>query len=181
MAITAITILKGWFAAGKYPTAAQFGSLIDSFRHKSDKVEISEVNKLPEALNEKCGVAWGAKINENINRCVSGWKLMTDGYFLSSGYDLRVRMIMGFKSTNELVVDPYIMEFSYDEIKAFYDSGVTTINLEGKSIHGDVVVYLDVVPYVADTLELVPRIVDENNQLIKLYIERSQKLTAPML
>lgn len=46
-------MLKSWFRRGLYPTESQFADLIDSFRHKDDKVSMSDVDGLPSALNGK--------------------------------------------------------------------------------------------------------------------------------
>ena len=41
MATTALSIIKSWFETGKFPTQAQFADVFDSFRHKSDQIEIT--------------------------------------------------------------------------------------------------------------------------------------------
>lgn len=52
--MTTRQILKQWFERGKKPTAAQFAEAFDSFWHKSDDtIEISNVNNLQKALNDK--------------------------------------------------------------------------------------------------------------------------------
>lgn len=53
MAIQTIAQLKAWFRRGLYPTEGQFADLIDSFRHKSEKVPLADVSGLTEALNNK--------------------------------------------------------------------------------------------------------------------------------
>ena len=45
--------MKAFFQKGLYPTERQFADLIDSFRHKGDKVPLTEVSNLPETLNTK--------------------------------------------------------------------------------------------------------------------------------
>lgn len=53
MAIQAIAQLKAWFRTGLYPTESQFADLIDSFRHKQDKIDMSDVEGLGTAINNK--------------------------------------------------------------------------------------------------------------------------------
>lgn len=53
MAIQTTTQLKKWFGTGCYPTGAQFADLIDSLRHKADTIELSEVEGLCKALNDR--------------------------------------------------------------------------------------------------------------------------------
>ncbi len=40
MAVTEIAILKTWFETGNKPTQTQFESLIDSFHHKNNSIEL---------------------------------------------------------------------------------------------------------------------------------------------
>lgn len=51
MAVKTITQLKEWFSRGKYPTGEQFADLIDSFKPRSEKLTIAEVEGLDELLN----------------------------------------------------------------------------------------------------------------------------------
>ncbi|MBD5199243.1 MAG: hypothetical protein HDS83_02460 [Bacteroidales bacterium] len=70
MAIKAIEQLKAYFKKGLYPTEEQFAHLIDSFRHKNDKVEIPDVEGLPNALNAKYDASNGVileKIQQDLN------------------------------------------------------------------------------------------------------------------
>lgn len=48
-----INTIKSWFQTGFKPTQQQFWSLIDSFRHKDDPVQIYEVDGLPGMLAGK--------------------------------------------------------------------------------------------------------------------------------
>lgn len=45
--------LKGWFVKGAKPLASQFAAWIDSFWHKDDQINISDINGLSSALSEK--------------------------------------------------------------------------------------------------------------------------------
>ena len=51
--MTALEVIKSWFKRGMRPTEEQFAATFDSFRHKSDKVALIEVDGLDEALGEK--------------------------------------------------------------------------------------------------------------------------------
>jgi len=53
MALQTIEKLKTYFFEHAYPTWQQFHDLLDSFRHKNDKVPISEVDGLSDVLNGK--------------------------------------------------------------------------------------------------------------------------------
>lgn len=48
-----IAQLKEWFSRGKYPTGAQFADWMDSYIHKDDKIELSQVENLTKLLNGK--------------------------------------------------------------------------------------------------------------------------------
>lgn len=45
---TPINTLKNWFKTGLFPTQAQFWALLDSFRHKDDKVPVADIEGLTE-------------------------------------------------------------------------------------------------------------------------------------
>lgn len=70
MAIQTIAQLKAWFRKGLYPTERQFADLIDSMRHKSEKVDLPDVSGLPEALNKKYEVTEAAELTHNVEQCV---------------------------------------------------------------------------------------------------------------
>ena len=53
MAIRTISALKAYFYEHAYPTWTQFYDVLDSFRHKSDSISISEVAGLSDQLNNK--------------------------------------------------------------------------------------------------------------------------------
>lgn len=53
MAIKTITQLKAYFRKGLYPTESQFADMLDSYRHKGEKVDLSQVEGLADALNTK--------------------------------------------------------------------------------------------------------------------------------
>lgn len=68
MAIRTITELKKWFRKGLYPTESQFGDLIDSFRHRSEKIGVGDVEGLSGCLND----AYGRKEGEALERALRG-------------------------------------------------------------------------------------------------------------
>jgi Phage-related tail fibre protein len=53
MAIQILSKLKTYFYTGAFPSQEQFWDVLDSFRHKSDKVDISDVDGLSTQLNDK--------------------------------------------------------------------------------------------------------------------------------
>lgn len=66
MAIRPIAQLKTWFRKGLYPTEVQFHDLIDSFRHKEDKVSMSDVQGLSQAVNGKYDQSAGQSLEKNL-------------------------------------------------------------------------------------------------------------------
>ncbi len=48
-----IQTIKSWFQRGMKPTAAQFAAVFDSYRHKSETLQTSDINNLDESLAEK--------------------------------------------------------------------------------------------------------------------------------
>ncbi|MEO7977786.1 hypothetical protein [Flavobacterium sp.] len=64
MAITALNNIKNWFKTGLIPTQQQFWDTLDSFRHKSEKVPVSDIEGI-DALLE--GKAEEAEFNNHIN------------------------------------------------------------------------------------------------------------------
>ena len=53
MAIRTTAQLKAWFKRGMFPTESQFADWMDSYRHKQEKVSMSDVTGLTTALNQK--------------------------------------------------------------------------------------------------------------------------------
>lgn len=53
MAITPLNTIKNWFKTGLIPTQAQFWATWDSFRHKSEKVPVADVDGIDELLLSK--------------------------------------------------------------------------------------------------------------------------------
>ena len=70
MAIQTIAQLKAWFRKGFYPTEGHFADLIDSMRHKSEKIIMQDVSGLPEALNKKYEVTEAAELTHYVEQCV---------------------------------------------------------------------------------------------------------------
>lgn len=67
MAIKTTEQLKRWFGRGCYPTESQFGDLIESFRHKSDDIELTEIRGLAEELNRRYDSRQGALLLARVN------------------------------------------------------------------------------------------------------------------
>lgn len=58
--------LKERFRRGAYPTEGDFSDLMDSYVHQSDRIEISQVSGLSEALNNKYDGGVGADLERTI-------------------------------------------------------------------------------------------------------------------
>ncbi len=63
-------ILKGYFQKGSFPTQAQFAALIDSMRHKGEKLELTDVSRLTELLNDKYSRSEGQALLEQAMEAV---------------------------------------------------------------------------------------------------------------
>ena len=50
--MVSINTIKSWFQRGMKPTAAQFAAVFDSFWHKSEKIQISDVESLDSELSD---------------------------------------------------------------------------------------------------------------------------------
>lgn len=50
MAITPVNTIKSWFVSKAKPTQAQFWAVFDSFRHKSEKVPVADIEGLTNIL-----------------------------------------------------------------------------------------------------------------------------------
>lgn len=50
MAITPIATIKNWFRTNLIPTESQFWSVFDSYRHKSEKVPVADVEGINELI-----------------------------------------------------------------------------------------------------------------------------------
>ncbi|TDW46585.1 hypothetical protein EV144_106257 [Flavobacterium sp. 270] len=53
MAIQTLKIIKNWFRSGLKPTQSQFWDTWDSFRHKSEKVSVAEIEGIIPLLDNK--------------------------------------------------------------------------------------------------------------------------------
>lgn len=67
MAVQTRSTLKGWFLAGMKPLAAQFADWIDSFRHMSDPLAISDTTGLQDALDALAGGGGGGGTSTTIS------------------------------------------------------------------------------------------------------------------
>lgn len=52
MALQALKTIKNWFRTGLKPTQAQFWDTWDSFRHKSEKIPVKDIEGVEELLVE---------------------------------------------------------------------------------------------------------------------------------
>jgi hypothetical protein len=53
MAVTPINTIKNWFKTGLEPTQEQFWDWLDSFRHKSEKVPVADIEGIDQLLFSK--------------------------------------------------------------------------------------------------------------------------------
>ena len=69
MSIRSITQLKKWFRRGMYPTESQFADWMESYWHKEeDRIPMSTVDGLPEAINAKYDATAGKEIEREQER-----------------------------------------------------------------------------------------------------------------
>jgi hypothetical protein len=64
--ITDKPTLKGWFVTGAKPTEDEFAKWMDSYWHKSETMDISNVTNLEKVLNEKAGAATVSYLSSEI-------------------------------------------------------------------------------------------------------------------
>jgi len=68
MAVKIREVLKAWFAKGKYPTAANFSDMIDSFYHRADDlIPLGRVESLPAHLNTKLNLSEARRMDGDID------------------------------------------------------------------------------------------------------------------
>lgn len=65
MAIQTLSTIKSWFKTGKKPTQPQFWDTWDSYRHKLEKIPVSEIENLETIINDK--VSTGELNNHTTN------------------------------------------------------------------------------------------------------------------
>ena len=70
MSIRERNVLKGWFKRGDKPLAAQFADWIDSFWHKNEKLPVTAVDGLAEAINSKAEKPLLDELENKMNEAV---------------------------------------------------------------------------------------------------------------
>lgn len=78
MATQTTAQLKAWFRKGMYPTEAQFADLVDSFRHRNEKVGLPDVDGLAEALNTKYDRSEASELEARMDRNDAAVERMED-------------------------------------------------------------------------------------------------------
>lgn len=78
MATQTTAQLKAWFRKGMYPTEAQFADLVDSFRHRNEKVGLPDVDGLAEALNAKYDSSEASELEARMDRNDAAVERMED-------------------------------------------------------------------------------------------------------
>lgn len=66
MANRSLEALKAYFYEHAYPTWQQFHDVLDSFRHKNDKIPITDVDGLADQLNGKASADVLTSIDERV-------------------------------------------------------------------------------------------------------------------
>ena len=66
MAKQTVAQLKAWFRKGLKPTEEQFASLLDSYVHKDDEIDINKVKGLVALLNKKYDQALGEALQQKV-------------------------------------------------------------------------------------------------------------------
>lgn len=132
MAVQNRSTIKSWFQTGLKPTQQQFWDWLDSFRHKSDPIAISEVQGLETALGSAGGGSGGsanATIELWLSRRVSD-KFVIDAstagptVTLSETPDLRDLQIFRNQSANffdansDVTVNGKVLNFNFRDLKA---------------------------------------------------------------
>lgn len=101
-----IQTIKSWFQRGKKPTAAQFAAVFDSFLHKSEKIEIEDVNNLDaelESLRREQDAYHTVKFQYEDGTTISTQKINDGGFIAklpSVNDDLTRNSWLGFDTAN---------------------------------------------------------------------------------
>lgn len=174
MAKTTISVLRGWFSPGKYPTAVQFWDWLDSFVHKDDKIAISSVTELPERLNNKCETSWGQEVQELLGAKAEGWIDVSQigGSFMAGddGYKkCRVILLEGTREAGSDVMEitPHMVEVNMSALNRLHSDGVNRF----EAFVGQVVVYFYMTTSDAGMYTCRVDVVDPESKLVDYTVE----------
>lgn len=112
MAIKSIGELKRWFRTGQIPTGANFSDLIDSLRHKGEKIDINEVEDLSTILNQKCNISLERTVSnhsaqlqalQNVAWGGGDLRLMPTFDGIDDGEGLNIDSSVGYNGADEVV------------------------------------------------------------------------------
>ena len=112
MAIKSIGELKRWFKTGQIPTGANFSDLIDSLRHKNEKIDITEVENLSTVLNQKCNISLERTVSnhsaqlqalQNVAWGGGDLRLMPTFDGIDDGEGLNIDFSIGYNGADEVV------------------------------------------------------------------------------
>lgn len=120
MAIRTITQLKAWFRKGLYPTESQFADWLDSYRHKNESVEMSEVSGLTAALNRKYDTSEAGKLVEKVDDAMEAMDVIN-----TEMENMREEMEV---LSNTLTDRSYTLDFGHD------GKLVQDVNMEGQEV-----------------------------------------------
>lgn len=68
MAIQAINTIKSWFRTGFIPTQEQFWDVFDSYRHKQEKVSVTDVEGIDNLISDVIQVINNHETDENAHQ-----------------------------------------------------------------------------------------------------------------
>jgi hypothetical protein len=115
MALRTLEALKSYFFEHAYPTWQQFHDVLDSFRHKSDKIPITDVDGLTEQLN---GRVTNSELNEEIQaRTNADTTLQSEIASKSSSEDLHAE-IQARKDANVTLQSEIASKAGSDDLNA---------------------------------------------------------------
>lgn len=174
MAKTAISVLRGWFSPGKYPTSVQFWDWLDSFVHKDDKIAISSVTELPERLNNKCETSWGQEVQELLGAKAEGWIDVSSigGSFMAGddGYKkCRVILLEGTREAGSDVMEitPHMVEVNMSALNRLHSDGVNRF----EAFVGQAVVYFYMTTSDSGMYTCRVAVVDPQSKLLDYTVE----------
>lgn len=136
MAIISIVQLKRWFKTGQIPTGENFSDLIDSLRHKNEKIGITEVENLSTTLNQKCNISLERTVSnhsaqlqalQNVAWGGGDLRLMPTFDGIDDGEGLNIDFSIGYNGADEVVYLSRYGMFASRVETAPYSEGMTRV------------------------------------------------------
>lgn len=120
MATQTTAQLKAWFRKGMYPTEAQFADLVDSFRHRNEKVGLPDVDGLAEALNTKYDRSEASELEARMDRNDAAVERMED---VQENQSLEISAIHRIDEAQQAELDALAGELA--KVRALIKEGAT--------------------------------------------------------